>query len=94
MKYNVFERGVEKDGTLQACKDLGVTLVAHSPLQQGLLTGRTQERPVARAIRGSVLSCATAFLHCYSPIDRGELRGSSLDKSVEKFLITIQQAVR
>ncbi|CAL5220745.1 g2805 [Coccomyxa viridis] len=43
VKYNVFERGVEKDGTLQACKDLGVTLVAHSPLQQGLLTGKALE---------------------------------------------------
>ena len=39
VKYNIFERGVEKDGTLQACRDMGITLVAHSPLQQGLLTG-------------------------------------------------------
>ena len=39
VKYNVFERGPEKSGLLQACKDLGVTLVAHSPLQRGLLTG-------------------------------------------------------
>ena len=39
VKYNIFERGVEKDGTLQACRDMGITVVAHSPLQQGLLTG-------------------------------------------------------
>ena len=39
VKYNIFERGVEKDGTLQACRDMGITMVAHSPLQQGLLTG-------------------------------------------------------
>ena len=30
VKYNIFERGVEKDGTLQACRDMGITLVAHS----------------------------------------------------------------
>lgn len=39
VKYNVFERGPEKSGLLQTCKELGVTLVAHSPLQRGLLTG-------------------------------------------------------
>ncbi|CAK0783320.1 hypothetical protein CVIRNUC_006519 [Coccomyxa viridis] len=43
VKYNIFERGVEKDGTLQACRDMGITLVAHSPLQQGLLTGKALE---------------------------------------------------
>lgn len=39
VKYNVFERGPEKSGLVQACKDLNVALVAHTPLQQGLLTG-------------------------------------------------------
>ena len=39
VKYNIFERKAEKSGLLGACKDLGVTLVAHSPLQRGLLTG-------------------------------------------------------
>jgi len=39
VKYNLFERKAEKIGLLQLCKDLNVTLVAHSPLQQGLLTG-------------------------------------------------------
>ena len=43
VKYNIFERGVEKDGTLQACRDMGITVVAHSPLQQGLLTGLQHE---------------------------------------------------
>ncbi|EIE23381.1 oxidoreductase [Coccomyxa subellipsoidea C-169] len=39
VKYNIFERKVEETGLLQLCRDLGVTLVAHSPLRQGLLTG-------------------------------------------------------
>lgn len=39
VKYNLFERKAEKTGLLQLCKDLNVQLVAHSPLQQGLLTG-------------------------------------------------------
>lgn len=39
VKFNVFERKAEKTGLLQLCRDLNVTVVAHSPLQQGLLTG-------------------------------------------------------
>lgn len=39
VKYNVLERNPEKSGLLEKCQELGVTLVAHSPLQQGILTG-------------------------------------------------------
>ena len=39
VKYNVLERDPEKAGLLDKCQELGVTLVAHSPLQQGMLTG-------------------------------------------------------
>lgn len=39
VKYNLLERGPESSGLLQRCADLDVTVVAHSPLSQGLLTG-------------------------------------------------------
>ncbi len=38
-KYNMFERDVE-DGLLQAVEDVGVGVIAFSPLAQGLLTDR------------------------------------------------------
>lgn len=40
VKYNVLERNPEKSGLLEKCQELGVTLVAHSPLQQGILTDK------------------------------------------------------
>ncbi|KAK9836118.1 hypothetical protein WJX81_002623 [Elliptochloris bilobata] len=40
VKYNLLERAPEKSGLLQRCADLNVTVVAHSPLSQGLLTGK------------------------------------------------------
>ncbi|KAA6425383.1 MAG: hypothetical protein FRX49_04876 [Trebouxia sp. A1-2] len=40
VKYNVLERDPEKSGLLEKCHELGVTLVAHSPLQQGILTDK------------------------------------------------------
>jgi hypothetical protein len=39
VQYNLLYRTPETNGVLEACKENGVTLVAYSPLCQGLLTG-------------------------------------------------------
>lgn len=39
VQYSLLYRNPEKNGVLAACKDLGITLMAYSPLCQGLLTG-------------------------------------------------------
>ena len=39
-EYGPFELEIEKDGFLQTAKELGVALVAYSPLGRGLATGR------------------------------------------------------
>jgi aryl-alcohol dehydrogenase-like predicted oxidoreductase len=38
--YSLLDRTVEKDGTLSRCKELGIRLIAYSPLEMGLLTGK------------------------------------------------------
>ena len=38
--YSLLHRGPEVDGVLDACRELGMTLLAYSPLEQGLLTGK------------------------------------------------------
>jgi aryl-alcohol dehydrogenase-like predicted oxidoreductase len=45
VKYSLLDRRIESDGTLAAAKELGVTIIAYSPLAQGLLTGRYHEDP-------------------------------------------------
>ena len=40
IQYNLLSRKPETDGTLAACRTLGVTIIAYSPLAQGLLTGK------------------------------------------------------
>jgi aryl-alcohol dehydrogenase-like predicted oxidoreductase len=40
VKYSLLHRAPEADGVLDACRELGVTLLAYSPLEQGLLTGK------------------------------------------------------
>ena len=38
--YSLLHRAPEVDGVLDACRELEVTLLAYSPLEQGLLTGK------------------------------------------------------
>jgi aryl-alcohol dehydrogenase-like predicted oxidoreductase len=43
--YSLLRRRIETDGILAAAKELGVTIIAYSPLAQGVLTGRFHEDP-------------------------------------------------
>ena len=39
-RYNIFDRTIERDGTLEASRELGRGVITFSPLAQGLLTDR------------------------------------------------------
>lgn len=39
-RYNLIDRDIERDGVLQAARELGIGLVVWSPLAQGILTGK------------------------------------------------------
>lgn len=45
VKYSLLDRHIEDDGTLAKAKELGVTIIAYSPLEQGLLTGKFHADP-------------------------------------------------
>lgn len=47
VEYSLLHRAPEVNGVLDACRELGITLVAYQPLAQGVLTGkyRPGERP-------------------------------------------------
>jgi aryl-alcohol dehydrogenase-like predicted oxidoreductase len=40
LSYSLLERRIERNGTLAACRELGVTVIAYSPIGLGLLGGR------------------------------------------------------
>ncbi len=40
VEYSLLQRAPERSGLLEACRELGVTLIAYSPLAQGMLTGK------------------------------------------------------
>lgn len=38
--YSLLNRAVEKNGTLARCKELGIRLIAYSPIEKGMLSGK------------------------------------------------------
>jgi aryl-alcohol dehydrogenase-like predicted oxidoreductase len=43
--YSLLHRKIEKSGVLDAAKELGISIIAYSPLEQGVLTGRFHDDP-------------------------------------------------
>jgi aryl-alcohol dehydrogenase-like predicted oxidoreductase len=41
--YSLLSRDIEKNGMLDTAKQLGISIIAYSPLDQGMLTGRLHE---------------------------------------------------
>jgi aryl-alcohol dehydrogenase-like predicted oxidoreductase len=73
VEYSLLHRAPEVDGVLEACRELGITLIAYQPLAMGVLTGkyRPGDRPkgirrFGRYFRGDGLKKAqpvVALLH-------------------------------
>lgn len=51
--YSLLHRAPEVDGVLDACRELDVALLAYSPLEQGLLTGKYTPASLPGGARGA-----------------------------------------
>ncbi len=56
LKYSLLDRHIERNGTLQACQELNVTVIAYSPQEQGLLTGKYTPVNPLPGLRGRLYS--------------------------------------
>jgi len=45
VKISLLDRSIERNGVLETAQRLGITLIAYSPLAQGVLTGRFHDDP-------------------------------------------------
>lgn len=45
VRYSLLDRKIEKNGILKTANDLGVSIIAYSPLAQGVLTGKYHQDP-------------------------------------------------
>lgn len=54
--FSLLQRGPERSGLLDVCKELGVTLIAHQPLASGVLGGKYDSEHRPGGIRGLMYS--------------------------------------
>jgi aryl-alcohol dehydrogenase-like predicted oxidoreductase len=52
VEYHLLNRQIEKNGLLDRCKELGIRVIAYSPLAQGLLTGKYSPESPPPGVRG------------------------------------------
>jgi len=45
VRYSLIDRSIEKNGILETARELGVTIIAYTPLGSGLLTGKYHKDP-------------------------------------------------
>jgi len=45
VQYSLLNREIETNGVLDTAKELGITIIAYSPLAQGLITGKFHDNP-------------------------------------------------
>jgi aryl-alcohol dehydrogenase-like predicted oxidoreductase len=45
VRYNLLDRKIESNGVIDLAKKLGITIIAYSPLAQGLVTGKFHDNP-------------------------------------------------
>jgi aryl-alcohol dehydrogenase-like predicted oxidoreductase len=68
VEYSLINRKVEKNGLLRKCQDLGVKLIAYSPLGMGLLTGKYNLSNPPRGIRANRVNFAGRRLERLEPL--------------------------
>jgi aryl-alcohol dehydrogenase-like predicted oxidoreductase len=45
VQYSLLQRKIESNGIMETAKELGITIIAYSPLAQGLVTGKFHDHP-------------------------------------------------
>ncbi|MBE0409101.1 MAG: aldo/keto reductase [Anaerolineales bacterium] len=68
VEFNLLNRNIEQNGILAFCQEFGVTILAYSPLAQGLLTGKYSPKSPPSGIRA--LRYRAELLNRISPLLR------------------------
>jgi aryl-alcohol dehydrogenase-like predicted oxidoreductase len=99
VRVNLLHRTIEHNGVLDTARRLGVTLIAYSPLANGVLTGRFHEdpaqvqalRPMRRLLHGGALS-GNGLARTAPLIDElraiGKAHGASASQVALNWLVT------
>ena len=69
VNYSLLKRHIEKNGVLDTAQELGISLIAYSPLGRGLLTGKFHDNP-------DLIKRRSIFRRYYASLHKGKLKKS------------------
>jgi aryl-alcohol dehydrogenase-like predicted oxidoreductase len=83
VKYSLLDRRIERNGVMQACRERGITIIAYSPIEMGMLSGKYSPQnppPGLRAFRYSRerLARMQSLVECLREIAKA--RGKTLSQ--------------
>ena len=86
VRYSLLDRTIEKNGILETAKELGVTIIAYTPLESGLLTGKYHKNP-------ELLEKKSPFyrVRLSRGIEKSRALISVLEEIAEKYEVTAAQ---
>jgi aryl-alcohol dehydrogenase-like predicted oxidoreductase len=58
VEYHLLDRTIEKNGLLERCKELGIRVIAYSPLAKGYLTGKYSSQKLPPGPRAAMFGTA------------------------------------
>jgi aryl-alcohol dehydrogenase-like predicted oxidoreductase len=88
VRYSLLHRSPEVDGVLDACRELGVTLLAYSPLEQGLLSGKYGGRSLPPGPRGEDDRFSPSNVAAAEPVI-AELRSVAAARGVDEAAVAL-----
>lgn len=68
VEYSLLHRGPETNGILEACRELGITLIAYSPLAGGALTGKYSASQRASGLRRFLPTFSKKAMDAIQPV--------------------------
>lgn len=68
VEYSLLKRGPEVNGILDACRELGITLIAYSPLAGGALTGKYSATKKAGGLRRFLPNFSKKAMEALQPV--------------------------
>jgi len=85
VEYSLLDRHIERDGTLGVCQELGVTIIAYSPLRKGVLAGKYTPAHPPAGPRGAMYNAG--YLRRVEPLlnllrEMGEAHGGKTPAQV------------
>jgi len=54
VRYSLLHREIEKNGVLETARELGVTIIAYTPIARGVLSGKYHQQPELLEKRGGI----------------------------------------